>query len=100
MPDRKSSTNSRVGAEILVSGRVQGVGYRFFTERVAAKYNILGWSRNLPDGRVELEIEGDEENAKAFIRELEKGPAMARVEEVRVDWKIFAGRFKNFTIRV
>ncbi len=100
MPGSKPSTNSRVGAEILVSGRVQGVGYRFFTERVAARHNVLGWSRNLPDGRVELEIEADEADAKEFVKELEKGPAMARVEEVKVDWKTCAGRFRNFTIRV
>ncbi len=100
MPGRNPSTNSRVGAEIFVSGRVQGVGYRFFTERAAAKHNVLGWSRNLPDGRVELEIEADEEDAKKFIKELEKGPAVARVEDVKVYWKTCTGRFKNFTIRV
>ncbi len=100
MPREKPSANSRIGAGIFVSGRVQGVGYRFFTERVAARHSILGWSRNLPDGRVELEIEAEEEDARKFIKELEKGPAMARVEEVNVDWKPCAGRFKNFTIRV
>ncbi len=100
MPGRNPSTNNRVGAEIFVSGRVQGVGYRFFTERAAAKYGILGWSGNLPDGRVALEIEAEEGDAKKFIKDLEKGPAMARVEDVKVYWKTCAGRFKNFTIRV
>ncbi|MHB8173517.1 MAG: acylphosphatase [Nitrospirota bacterium] len=94
MPSRK------VAAEIYVSGRVQGVGYRFFTERAALKYNVRGWSRNLPDGSVVLEIEAGEEDAREFIKELEKGPAMARVEDVKVDWKTYTGRFQNFTIKV
>ena len=94
MPDRK------VAAGIIVSGRVQGVGYRFFTERAAAKHNVLGWSMNLPDGRVALEIEAVEDDARSFIKELEQGPPMARVEDVKVSWKTHQGKFINFTIKV
>jgi acylphosphatase len=90
----------KVAAEIYVSGRVQGVGYRFFTERAAAKYNVRGWSMNLPDGRVALDIEATDEDAGKFIQELEQGPPMARVEEVKVSWKTHQGKFSNFTIKV
>lgn len=89
-----------VAAEIIVSGRVQGVGYRFFTERAAAKHNVRGWSMNLPDGHVALEIEAGEEDAKRFIKELEQGPPMALVEDVKVSWKSHQGKFNNFTIKV
>ena len=90
----------QVAAEIYVSGRVQGVGYRFFAERAAAKHNVRGWSMNLPDGRVALEIEAVKEDAKSFIKELEQGPPMARVEDVKVRWKTHQGKFNNFTIKV
>ena len=55
---------------------------------------------NLPDGRVALEIEAGEEDAKRFIKELEQGPPMARVEDVKVSWKAYQGKFDYFTIKV
>ena len=90
----------KAAAEIYVSGRVQGVGYRFFTERVARDLGIMGWSMNLSDGRVMLEIEGDSDKAEQFVRELGNGPSMARVTDVAVTWKPFQGKFKNFSIKI
>lgn len=90
----------KAAAEIYVSGRVQGVGYRFFTERVAHELYICGWSMNLPDGRVMLEIEGDKDKVERFVEELKKGPRMAVVAEVSVAWKPYQGKFKNFSIKV
>jgi acylphosphatase len=90
----------KAAAEIYVSGRVQGVGYRFFTERVAHELHLSGWSMNLPDGRVMLDIEGDKDEAERFIEELKKGPRMAVVSEVSVAWKPYQGRYKNFSIKV
>lgn len=89
-----------VCAEVYVSGRVQGVGYRYFTERLAAELGILGWSMNLPDGRVMLEIEADSRSAERFIKELEKGPPMARVSDVSATWKPYGAKFSGFIIRV
>ncbi|HEX9860982.1 MAG TPA: acylphosphatase [Nitrospirota bacterium] len=88
-----------VAAEIYVSGRVQGVGYRYFTEKIAARLGVTGWSMNMPDGRVMLDIEADRPSAEKFIRELEKGPAMASVTGVAVTWKPFQGRHSGFIIR-
>ena len=90
----------KVAAEITVSGRVQGVGYRFFTERAALGHGIKGWSMNLPDGRVMLDIEGEKKDADLFIEELKKGPNMAHVTDVSVIWKPFLGRFRNFFIKI
>jgi len=58
---------------LIVSGHVQGVGFRFTAQQKANKYNLLGWVKNNPDGTVELEVEGPEENINLFINELEKG---------------------------
>lgn len=90
----------KVAAEITVSGRVQGVGYRFFTERAALGHGIKGWSMNLPDGRVMLEIEGEKKDVDLFIEELKKGPSMARVTDVSVIWKPALDSFKNFFIKI
>jgi len=90
----------KVAAEITVSGRVQGVGYRFFTERAALGHGIKGWSMNLSDGRVMLDIECEKRDADLFIEELKKGPSMAHVTDVSVIWKPFLGRFKNFFIKI
>jgi acylphosphatase len=92
--------SQKAAAEIYVSGRVQGVGYRFYTERVAHEFNLSGWSMNLPDGRVMLEIEGDKTEAERFVEELKKGPSMARVTDVSVAWKPYQGKYKNFSIKV
>jgi acylphosphatase len=88
-----------VSADIVVSGRVQGVGYRFFTESAAARYGVMGWSMNMPDGSVALEIEAAKGPAEKFIEELKKGPPMSRVSAVSVEWKPYAGRHSSFFIR-
>ncbi len=94
-----AAPDEKVAALVYVSGRVQGVGYRFFTERLAAELSVNGWSRNLPDGRVELEIEAGREAALRFIEGLKTGPRMARVSGVSVAWRPFEGRHKGFSIK-
>jgi len=61
------SLNRKKSFHIVVSGRVQGVGYRYSAAKAAAKYRISGWVRNTFDGSVEIECEGDEENLNYFI---------------------------------
>lgn len=62
-----------------VSGRVQGVGFRFFAQREAKSLGLRGWVRNLPDGRVEVYAMGDERSLKKFRKLLASGPASAHV---------------------
>jgi acylphosphatase len=71
-----------VARRFIVSGRVQGVGFRFFAEDQARLEQIAGYVRNLPDGRVEALAEGDEENVERFERALHRGPRGAIVERV------------------
>ncbi len=69
---------------IFVSGVVQGVGFRAFTHRLAESYGLRGWVRNLPDGRVEILAEGDEEVLFHFVKDLWKGPRLSRVDKVEL----------------
>ena len=64
---------------ILVSGRVQGVGFRFSTQITAESLGITGWVRNLPDGRVEVHLEGDPRAVGEMVDWLQRGPAGAEV---------------------
>ena len=72
----------------MVSGEVQGVGYRFFAQRAAARHHIVGYIRNLPDGRVEVVVEGPADQVEAFKHDLATGPQFAvveRVEEINIE---------------
>ena len=72
----------KVARRFYVNGEVQGVGFRFFAQRVAARHQIVGYVRNLSDGRVEAWAEGTPECVEAFKSDLATGPANARVEQV------------------
>jgi acylphosphatase len=72
----------KVARRWLVSGEVQGVGYRFFAQRAAARHQVAGYVRNLPDGRVEVLAEGSIESVEGFKHDLAAGPAHGRVEQV------------------
>ena len=75
----------RVARRFLVSGRVQGVGFRYFTQDIARREGLTGVVRNLPDGRVEVVAEGDERALTRLEAALRRGPSHARVEHVEVD---------------
>jgi acylphosphatase len=73
-------SNSRCG--FLVTGRVQGVGFRWWTRQAAVRLGLTGTVRNLPDGRVEIHVAGDPVALAKFRRQLEAGPTAARVREL------------------
>jgi acylphosphatase len=81
----------------VVSGRVQGVGFRFFAERAAKKAGVVGWVRNLPDGRVETVVEGSDDAVDRYLGELRKGPLGSRVTDVAVEDRQ-PGNFESFEI--
>ncbi|HYA48952.1 MAG TPA: acylphosphatase [Burkholderiales bacterium] len=84
---------------VVLSGRVQGVAYRYFAEKRAASFGLTGWIRNLQDGRVEVLAEGDRVSLELFLAELRKGPRLALVEDFDVRWEDHTGEFKGFLIR-
>ncbi len=89
-----------VAAEVVVSGDVQGVGYRAFTQRVAKELGLSGWVRNLYDGRVQVEVEGPRAKVEELLARLRGGPLLAEVTDVSVTWKTPTGRAQDFTIRL
>lgn len=69
---------------IIVHGLVQGVGFRFFVQRLGDRLGLSGSVRNCPDTTVEITVEGDAKKVEEFIRQVEVGPRMARVERLEV----------------
>ena len=79
---------NRIARRFLISGDVQGVGYRFFAQRAAAKHQVRGYVKNLDDGRVEALAEGLAQSVESFKHDLVTGPTFARVthvEEINLD---------------
>jgi acylphosphatase len=89
----------RVARRFLISGRVQGVGFRYFVEEAASREGVHGWVQNLPDGRVEAAAEGEAAAVERFERAVRHGPRGARVDAVEVDAEAPTGRESGFTIR-
>jgi acylphosphatase len=94
----ESTAQSPVRARIVVSGQVQGVGYRAFCVRVATQRQLSGGVKNLEDGRVELEVEGRRDLILALVGDLKSGPPAARVTAVDLEWAKAAGRFEDFRV--
>jgi acylphosphatase len=78
---------------------VQGVGYRNYVQRKADQLGLAGYVMNLRDGRVRVRVEGPREVIQELVRELEKGPPLARVEGLEVLWRPSTGRFGGFDVR-
>lgn len=86
-------------AHLYISGRVQGVFYRAFTEDVALSLGLKGWVRNLPDRRVEAVFEGDRELIEKAIKKCYEGPPYAKVEHIDVIWEDNLENLPDFRIR-
>ncbi len=82
----------------IVTGRVQGVGFRWFVLRRARSLDLTGWVRNLPDGSVEVRAEGTEAALDSLKALLEKGPAGSMVKNVQSRSASASGRFHDFDI--
>ncbi|MCC7417257.1 MAG: acylphosphatase [Acidobacteria bacterium] len=88
----------RLARRYLVSGRVQGVGFRYFTRAAAMREGVDGSARNLPDGRVEIRAEAEADALERFERAIRQGPRGARVDAVAVDRIDADGRHSGFSI--
>jgi acylphosphatase len=86
-------------ARITVRGRVQGIGFRAFARAKAIPLLLRGYAKNLPDGSVEVVVEGPKPNIEKFVAELHEGPALATIEDLNVAWGEFKGEFTDFEIR-
>jgi acylphosphatase len=84
---------------VLVSGRVQGVFFRYETRSEAKKRAVTGWIRNVSGGRVEGMFEGEEPDVKALVDFCWKGPSAAKVTNVDVRWEAYVGELCDFETR-
>jgi acylphosphatase len=88
-----------VRVHVLVAGRVQGVAFRAYTVDEARRLGVRGWVRNLADGRVEAEAEGERAAVEALVAFCRRGPPAAEVERADVTWSAFRGDLGPFAIR-
>ncbi|MBU4098467.1 acylphosphatase [Patescibacteria group bacterium] len=85
-------------AHVFISGSVHGVGYRFFVKSWAKTYGIVGWVKNLQEEKVEAVFQGDEKNIEDLIAKCRKGPFLAEIKDIVVNWEEVAGEFGDFQV--
>jgi acylphosphatase len=83
----------------VVTGRVQGVGFRFTAVDQAQRLGLRGWIRNQPDGTVEVAAEGDRAAVEELVRFLHRGPRGARIDDVALRWEDHSGDLGPFRAR-
>ena len=85
--------------KVIVKGIVQGVNFRYYSQRQAAKFNITGWVKNLPDGSVAGVFEGDEQDVEAMVQWCRRGPPSAQVTELIAQPEEYRGEFSSFSVK-
>ncbi|SES65222.1 acylphosphatase [Methanococcoides vulcani] len=94
-----SENSDNVCAEMYVSGRVQGVYFRGFTQKVATRLGLVGYAQNLPDGRVKVIAQGKRSLISELLDNLSIGPELSNVEGIDVDWIDASDEFTEFFIK-
>ena len=86
--------------QVFYTGRVQGVGFRYSVKQIAAGYEVVGWVRNLPDGRVELQVSGDSVDVDGFLQAMAESHLASYIKETQpTDLPPPASRWIGFEIR-
>jgi acylphosphatase len=85
--------------KIEVGGLVQGVVFRYFVQSTAKKYGLNGYVKNLYNGDVEIEVEGEDIILKQFVEEVKIGPRFAQVRSFFLDYLAYEGKYNNFEVR-
>lgn len=85
-----------VRAHVIISGEVQGVGFRFHTRIKARNLDLKGWVRNLDNGDVEAVFEGEEDKVREIIEWCKRGEHHAIVKDVKTEFEKHTGEFENF----
>ena len=91
--------NQKMQRYILISGVVQGVGFRHFTRQNAMRLGVRGYAKNLPNGKVEVVAEGDKATLDEFVKILWKGPPASRVKDVKVEARPHSGEYTSFGVK-
>ena len=82
----------------LVGGKVSGVGFRDYVEQHAKEYTLFGWVKNTEKGEVEVLLQGIPDELKVAIETLNRGPSLARVETISIDWRTPSELFDEFKV--
>ena len=90
---------TKAAARIVIRGRVQGVGYRYFAQERAQALRLAGWVRNLPSGDVESYAEGSRDDIEQWIAQLKKGPSLSLVDHIDINWSVASQNLSSFSIR-
>lgn len=96
-PDTPMEGNAQL--QVRLRGRVQGVGFRYFTRRLARARGLAGWVRNEADGSVQAVAEGPRDDLEAFLEQLRQGPPGSHVQGATVAWAPATGAFADFETR-
>jgi len=86
-------------AHVFIHGQVQNVGFRNFAQRYAFLLSLKGFVKNMQDGQVEIEVEGDRAKIDLFLEHLHRGPSLAKVSKVDVTWRSPTDRYTEFSIQ-
>jgi acylphosphatase len=85
--------------QIVVTGKVQGVGYRYFAQMKAVQFGITGWVKNRSDGAVEMVTTGTKENLDLFIEEIRRGNPFSTVDQIEINEVSTVEKYQSFTIK-
>jgi len=88
-----------ISARLLITGKVQGVYFRFNMQQIAKKNSVVGWVRNLPDGRVEALLNGNKIDVNNVVEWSKIGPENSRVDEVKIEYGEHSREYSDFVIQ-
>ena len=91
--------NQKICAHIIIKGRVQGVAFRYHARNLAYQLGVYGWIRNLFNGDVELLVEGSKKIVEEMVEWCKEGPRQAVVEDIRIEWLPYSGKYNKFQIK-
>ncbi len=94
-----ATSGCSIRVRLFISGTVQGVSYRASTQEQARKRDVVGWVRNLQDGRVEALAQGSKDKVEELVAWCRRGPPAAKVEKVEVTFEDVNDEFKTFEVR-
>jgi len=94
----KGYGTQKARARVIIEGRVQGVFFRYTTQEVANRLNVLGWVKNRWDRKVEAVFEGEREKVEEMVEWCRKGPPDAHVKSIHTYWDDYLGEFDHFSI--
>jgi len=90
---------NKSAANLVVSGKVQGVGFRWYVVQKGRSLALIGYAKNLPNGNVEIHAEGNKIDIQRFIEIVKKGPPSSQVDKVEIMWINASNRFKDFIVK-